>query len=543
MDNDAVSEFEKAGKVPKLVAGVELTSLPLGAAGGFVLSRIDGVASVAELAESTGVATAEVRRTLGILADADALEWVEQPEHGGRRRPKQGPAPGRRSAESIRTMPVPPGTPRRLYDPQELEEPNVALDVETRRLILDTYYRLSASTLYQVLGVATDAPKAEIRSAYFKLSKVFHPDTQFGKELGSYKAKMEAVFKRLTEAYEILGKKKLRAEYDDYLQIKKATHQAEESVERAEREAERVKRDSELSTSEAQGAGIGPADGRPSTRPPTTHPGPPERPLATPKPATAGDAPKQAAPTQGGRREVLPENTAPRAMSAAAQARAKKLMAKKLAAAAGRRPSRSRTSVPPQDQAPMERDQVFRGLAGSLKQASMHTGGIDRSSFQLDQALEAEKSGNLLAAVNALRLALAFSEERPDVLAEYDRVRGLYAAEMADTFEKQARYEAKMGQWTEAALSWSKVCEGRPDDGNAHVQAAVALLEADGDLSQAKKFAELGRSLVGDAPVAHRALGRIYYALDMKVNAKRAFEVVLKHDPSDQEIRKLIKEL
>ena len=66
---------------------------------------------------------------------------------------------------------------------------------------------------FYLIGTALGSPA-------FRLSKQFHPDTLFGKRLGSYKQKMEAVFKRLTDAYDVLGKKKRRAKYDEYLEAK-----------------------------------------------------------------------------------------------------------------------------------------------------------------------------------------------------------------------------------------------------------------------------------------------------------------------------------
>lgn len=542
MNDGAHTNPDSEEKVPRLKASADPTKLPLGPAGGFVLSRIDGVSTAQDLADSTGVSMEEVRETLRILNENGLLDWVEvankKQEKRGRKHSAKNFRGAAARAESVKAMPSPPGTPRRLYDPQELGEPGVEIELETRRQILDTYYRLGSANLYEILGVETDAPKTEIRSAYFRLSKVFHPDTLYGKELGTYKAKMEAVFKRLTEAYEILGKKKRRAEYDDYLQIKNRTQEAEKSVDRANREAERIQRETDAQelADGASGSGTTSSD-RASARPPSKGAGPAEMPHSSGEGGTG---------TVTGRREILPTEGPARAMTDEARARAKRLMAQKLSAAVNKRkPGQSPSSKAPRPSStPMDRDAVFRGLAGSLRQAASHTGGIDRATLQLQEARDAEGQGNLLAALNALRLAVAISSQRADVAAEYDRVRGLYAAEMADTFRKQAKYEAQLGQWAEAALSWSKVCEGRPEDGHAHVQAALSLVEAKGDMTQAKRFAERGKTLLGDDNVvAQRVLGRIYYALDMKLSAKRAFEAVLKSDPDDKDIKELLKEL
>src|SRR3954465_3103242 len=62
---------------------------------------------------------------------------------------------------------------------------------------------------YKVLGVSETASADEIKKAYRKLAKKFHPDVT-----GGDNAK-EAKFKEASEAYEILGDEKKRAGYDE----------------------------------------------------------------------------------------------------------------------------------------------------------------------------------------------------------------------------------------------------------------------------------------------------------------------------------------
>ncbi len=60
---------------------------------------------------------------------------------------------------------------------------------------------------YETLGVKREATEAEIKSAYRKLARKYHPDVNKTKEA-------EQKFKEINEAYEVLGDKQKRQRYD-----------------------------------------------------------------------------------------------------------------------------------------------------------------------------------------------------------------------------------------------------------------------------------------------------------------------------------------
>ena len=67
-----------------------------------------------------------------------------------------------------------------------------------------------AKDYYDILGVSKDASEDEIKSAYRKLAKKYHPD------LNKDNPDATAKFKEVNEAYEVLGDAKKRSNYDQY---------------------------------------------------------------------------------------------------------------------------------------------------------------------------------------------------------------------------------------------------------------------------------------------------------------------------------------
>ncbi len=68
-----------------------------------------------------------------------------------------------------------------------------------------------------MLGLERSATAADVKEAYFRLAKRFHPDVHHGENLGDLRDKLEGVFIRLGEAYDVLRDVEKRGEYEAWI--------------------------------------------------------------------------------------------------------------------------------------------------------------------------------------------------------------------------------------------------------------------------------------------------------------------------------------
>ncbi len=413
------------------------------------------------------------------------------------------------------------------------EAPEHALSAE-RRSRIDELYRL-ADLLdhYQVLGLARSADRAKVKSAYFELSKQFHPDTAFRKDVGAYRQKMEVVFKRLTEAYDVLSKKKLRAEYDAYLARSEASEVLEQVL-AASPPPSPTDAPPASSRASANGSASAPRDAgssgawgeAPSARGASAASSPRDEPAA----ARAPD-PARISASASPRRALYESEDA--------KQRAQELLKRRLGSA--RTTMRGPMSAPPAEPAaPKSREQLARELAASVKMAERITGPLDVGARHVSEARRRRAMGELSEALKAYRLAVALAPTDERLRAEHDATAFELAVSLADTYAQQAEYEEQHHKWAAAALSWQKVVAGRPDDARSHWRCANALLSSSGDAKQALRLAQRAVELDPTGIIALRTLGRAYLAAGMTLNARRELARALELAPHDPAIRDLL---
>lgn len=113
---------------------------------------------------------------------------------------------------------VPPAQPLTLDNPTPEElvalGADCAMEEQERIRIILFRRKLSSSSLFALLDVDTDTDKRNVKRAYFRLSKEFHPDRHYGKDIGVFEGWLSEVFKAITDAFKVLGNNKKRAKYE-----------------------------------------------------------------------------------------------------------------------------------------------------------------------------------------------------------------------------------------------------------------------------------------------------------------------------------------
>ena len=202
------SQGQAHAQVLALAPGIVPTSLDLDPAAGFLLSRIDGRTNWGTLRQIGALPSHEVDRLIehwlkeGVLVtSASSALSTTRPAASAAKPRETKPENAKPAPPPKAPAPKPAGT--KLAKLPELD-PALDLDLELQREILD-FARGLGRRYHELLGVEADADARVIKKAYFGLSKKLHPDRYFRRNTGPFGALIEACFKRLLEAYELLS--------------------------------------------------------------------------------------------------------------------------------------------------------------------------------------------------------------------------------------------------------------------------------------------------------------------------------------------------
>jgi len=212
---ERVPGLGKLTDTPRAVEDPSFDGLQLGPEDWFLLSRIDGSTSISELFNLSPKGRDATIEILKRLAEHDLIELDDAGDEAGSQEKRRVPT------GSTLTLPTPPEgwpTPWDSFEPDaEMMESESALDSEMKRFVLYYHEHLEKISYYDLLGVAPDASAGKIKRAYFKLSKVFHPDRFFRQDLGAFGPLLNEVFRWLNDTRKTLINTRRRGEYDELL--------------------------------------------------------------------------------------------------------------------------------------------------------------------------------------------------------------------------------------------------------------------------------------------------------------------------------------
>ncbi|HET6599927.1 MAG TPA: DnaJ domain-containing protein, partial [Burkholderiaceae bacterium] len=469
------------------------------------------------------------------VAALGALSFEEPP----RQERRVSPAPSARPSGAFRLGPIVETSASAdvkhpaaaLYDPTELEE-DVDIDLSRRRTILDLFYRLDQLDHYQLFNVPPSADKKAIKAAYFDVVNVFHPDRYFGKKVGSFKPKLEKVFSRLTESYNVLSRNQSRQEYDAYLraqsktrafdagQIDSAAHQAalQEVMRRIAAEA----------SAESRGQSV-----------------PPPSPSLAPAPIPS--ATPQSAGSTGPRPSSNPALRPSHSMRPSDPEVRRRALARKLG-----RPLPGAEKAPSEAELQQRREQQAQEsqarhdwAAEELKRRYQERVQVARNrqiEVYTRAAKQALDKGDHVGASNALRIAASLAPEDQALAERLSEVSGRARSELATSYLEQAEYEERDEKWLAAAKSYTKALTGRPE-ARIHERIAHCLLSGDGDLREAGERAKQAVMLEPDTARFRVTLARFYVKAGMKQSAEGELSRAATLAPSDDKVADWIRRL
>ncbi|WP_415835368.1 J domain-containing protein, partial [Corallococcus soli] len=167
--------------------------------------RTDHIATVPHLDLSRLQLSPEEGTVLGLVGRVERIDAVLSRSALGEARTIAVLLSLRAKGAIVPARVVPRTTPAApAVDASMAEE--VDLEPEQKREIIELERSLDGMDHHAVLGVSRGATAAEVKQAYYNASRRFHPDRYFGKNLGSFRARLERIFKRLTDAQNALSR-------------------------------------------------------------------------------------------------------------------------------------------------------------------------------------------------------------------------------------------------------------------------------------------------------------------------------------------------
>ncbi len=473
-----------------------------------MLSRVDGRSSQQDIVFATGLPPERVEHALARLEELGAISYK------GHATGDQTKDVARSATNSARdSIHDPQGTSGvhavdhespPAYASEDLQG-DFDLDISKRRLILDRYYRIDSLNHYEALGVPPDADRKAIKSAYYELVALIHPDKYFGKNLGHFRGKMERCFESITEAYDVLSRQETREKYDAYLR-------SQQQVAELQRALDMQVTPDELDRLETELMRL--ADAAASSLPPNevgAH-----VPIAT---GTSMSMQNVRVLTDQERRQAL-------------------------ANALRRSATGSRSSSGGQSNARSSSPDLTTAVDGLRHhyEARLRQARESKLKGHIQSAKDALTKNDPVSACDALRIAQRLAPDDAAIASHLAEVQAQANFVLAERYMEQAKYEEEHGRLDVASRNFSHAAQVRPS-AELWERAARCGLKAKLDLRAAAEMAKKAIEIAPERASTHALLAEIYAEAQLNASAVAELERAARLAPNDDSIRELRRRL
>ncbi len=176
---------------------------------GYVLSRVDGTATVDEIVSISPLGERETLRCVFALVSAGVLELE-----------KKGGPPPRRPRPRTDVLRMPEFRTVEAKAAKEEEESKDGVTPKEQEILDDITTKhgsLESVNFYELLEIQPTATAAEVKKAYKQMAKRYHPDLHHTPALKKVHGLLEELFVKIQRAYECLSDDKEREYYDLHL--------------------------------------------------------------------------------------------------------------------------------------------------------------------------------------------------------------------------------------------------------------------------------------------------------------------------------------
>lgn len=354
--------------------------------------------------------------------------------------------------------------------------------------------RLNTGDHYHILGVTKESEIGDIRTAYFTLSKTYHPDMFYRRAADGIQEKVEAIFTAINLSYEVLSDEGLRRKFD--IQLVRKDREEGGSRTRARRRRR------------------GGSDNDVSDQVPT---------------------------------EILEEDaesTIKRSRSREGRARARARIREELGV--------SKSKVKPRGVEPSSRRRRReRGVSDSSENTGRFSSNLReqinerliKAKSYFDKALVAVDEEDWAKAASALQMAVQLDSNSDEYMKVYEEIRPKAATVRASGFIRAAESAESFRNLKEALYNYQQAVACDPPDGLAYFRLGQLLLDY---ASKPRDALQNFRKAVANEPKSTRyrlALADLYVGEGMGKNAQREYQKVLQIEPKNIAAKKGLKKL